>query len=116
MLRFTNKLVSSGYMRKLRNKEETNSETFLTTCLYDEKEPYDPDAEDKGLFRSEFLLKCFLHLYCGPNVARSGLSAPHAKSSKGDLYGMTGATPETIAYAACQVSLDRSLHNGFNYR
>jgi hypothetical protein len=115
MLPFTNKLVSSAYMRKLRNKEETNGDTFFTTCLYSEKEPYDPDAEDRGLFRSEFLLKCFLHLYCGPNVARIGLGAPQAKSSKGDLYGMAGATPETIAYAACQVSFYRSLHSGIKY-
>ena len=102
-------------MRKLRNKEEINGDIFWTTCLYDEKEPYDPDAEDSSLFRSEFLLKCFLHIYCGPNVARIGLDAPHTKSSKGNLYGMAGATPETIAYAACQVSLNCSLHNSAEY-
>jgi hypothetical protein len=91
-------------MRKLRNKEETDGDMFFSTCLYDETEAYDPDADDKGLLRSEFLLKCFIHIYCGPNVARIGLDAPHTRSSKGDQYGMAGATPETIAYAACQVS------------
>jgi hypothetical protein len=93
-------------MRKIRNKEIDNGNVYWTTCFYDENGPYDPNAEEKGLFRSDFLLKCFVHLYCGPNFARMGNDAPHSRSSKGDLYRMAGATPETIAYAACQVSLD----------
>ena len=92
-------------MRKVRDKEETNDDDTFPTCLYDEKEPHDHNAQDKGLFRSEFLFKCFAHLYCGPGVARVGLNAPNTRASKGDLYGMKSATPETIAYAACQVRL-----------
>ena len=91
-------------MRKVRNKEIDDSETFWATFLYEENGQYNREAEDKGLFRSSFLVKCFLHIYCGPNVARVGLGAPHTRPSKGDLYRMVGAMPETIAYVVCQVS------------
>ncbi|KIL60811.1 hypothetical protein M378DRAFT_83267 [Amanita muscaria Koide BX008] len=89
-------------MNRIKNSVE-NLDTFdWATFLYNEDLLYDPDAQDKGLFQGTFLVKVYLHLFCGPGVAANGLNAPITKTSKGDRIGLSSATPMTIAYAISQ--------------
>ncbi|KIL55701.1 hypothetical protein M378DRAFT_90490, partial [Amanita muscaria Koide BX008] len=89
-------------MNRLTNGIVTLDTFDWATFLYNKNLPYDPNEKDKGLFQGAFLVKIYIHLFCGPGVAANGLDAPITKSSKGDRIGLTSATPVTIAYAICQ--------------
>ncbi|KAM6488817.1 hypothetical protein JOM56_015727 [Amanita muscaria] len=91
-----------AFMNRIKNSVDILDTFDWATFLYNEKLPYEPDAQDKGLFQGTFLVKVYLHLFCGPGVATNGLTAPITKSSKGDRIGLSSATPMTIAYAISQ--------------
>jgi hypothetical protein len=116
-------------LKKLEDGRITVSANDLPTFLY-ENSAYDPMDMEKGLCRSDILLRvsilllrfhmCFntpyqtyRHIFTSPSSAMKNTpGAARTKSGQAKLNGLHSVTPRTIAYAALHVSFIYLCYSG----
>ncbi|TFK79731.1 hypothetical protein K466DRAFT_505095, partial [Polyporus arcularius HHB13444] len=87
------------YCESVRDNLITIDHRDYPSFLYDVEE-YDADRIDKGLLRSELLVKAYRHIFTSPSSAErpQGQMSSHCIAS---IYKLERVTPESIAYVAC---------------
>ncbi|KIO25135.1 hypothetical protein M407DRAFT_8591 [Tulasnella calospora MUT 4182] len=97
---------NTEHRERLQKKLEEIKHDDFFFFMY-EDQVCDPTALNKGLLRSDILVKAVLAILFGPSAVKCSEPGPSdtkaKKAGNADLGGITKVTPGLIAYAACLV-------------